>query len=106
MASENTPDTAKRLVKALLDKENLNVPLGRIEELAAEIGLPKREVFAAIEYCKAEGWLEPTKMGGAIKWGWLSVTPSGLNSGSLPQSSFQTQSAPSADPAPNLAGDR
>jgi hypothetical protein len=73
---QNAPANAKKLLKALIG-ENLDVPLGRINEVAAEIGLDEDEVSPAIEYCKAMGWLEVTKMGGDIKPGWLSVTPEG-----------------------------
>jgi DNA-binding transcriptional regulator PaaX len=73
----NAPANAKKLLKALIDRQNLDLPLGRINEVAAEIGLDEDEVRPAIEYCKAMGWLEVTKMGGDIKPGWLSVTPAG-----------------------------
>jgi hypothetical protein len=71
------PANAKKLLNALIDRENLDAPSGRIDELAAEIGLHEDDVGPAIEYCKAMGWLEVTKMGGDIKPGWLSVTPAG-----------------------------
>ena len=74
---QNAPANAKKLLKTLIDRENLDAPPGKIDEVAAEIGLHEDEVSPAIEYCKAMGWLEVTKMGGDIKPGWLSVTPAG-----------------------------
>ena len=75
MASQNTLDNAKRLLKALVDRENPVAPEGRISVVAANIGLNEGEIRTAIKYAKAQGWLEEAKFGHTR--GWLSITLDG-----------------------------
>ena len=75
MASQNAPVNAKQLLKALIDRANPVAPEGRINQVAADTGLKKDEIRAAIKYAKALGWLEDAKFGHTR--GWLSITPGG-----------------------------
>jgi hypothetical protein len=77
MTSQNVHDNAKRLVKALIDRANLDAPDGRINQVAAQTGLKENEIGPAIKYAKAQGWFQPTKIGNLKRGGWLSVTPAG-----------------------------
>ena len=77
MTSQNVHDNAKRLVKALMDRANLDAPDGRINQVAAQTGLKENEIGPAIKYAKAQGWFQPTKIGNLKRGGWLSVTPAG-----------------------------
>ena len=75
MANQNTPANAKELLKALLGRGNPVAPEGRINQVAAGMGLSEGEIRTAIKYAKAQGWLEDAKSGHTR--GWLSITPSG-----------------------------
>jgi hypothetical protein len=77
MTSQNVHANAKRLVKALIDRANLDAPDGRINQVAAQTGLKENEIGPAIKYAKAQGWFQPTKIGNLKRGGWLSVTPAG-----------------------------
>ena len=55
MTSQNVHDNAKQLVKALIDRANLDAPDGRINQVAAQTGLKENEIGPAIKYAKARG---------------------------------------------------
>ena len=75
MASQNASANAKQLLKALIDRANSIAPEGRVNQVAADMGLKEGEIRPAIKYAKAQGWLEEAKFGHTR--GWLSITPSG-----------------------------
>ncbi len=75
MASQNAAANAKRILKALIDRENPIAPEGRIIQVAAAAGLKEGEIRTAIKYAKAQGWLEDAKFGHTR--GWLSITSRG-----------------------------
>jgi hypothetical protein len=75
MASQNTPENAKRLLEALIDRRNPVAPETRVSQVAADMGLTAGEIRIAIKYAKAQGWLAVAQSGHTS--GWLSITPAG-----------------------------
>lgn len=75
MARQNAAANAKRLLEALIDRGNPVAPENRISQVAAHMGLTEGEIRIAIQYAKAQGWLEVAQFGHTR--GWLSITPAG-----------------------------